>query len=148
MLLYAGDILALSISNLDSLVQMPLGCGEQNMIHFAPSVYVLQYLDKSAQDNKETRSRALGYMKEGQLPLHESLTFSIQHNLWPRLFHVLLRCSVVWSVFCCQDIGDSCPTNEPTAHSVLFLAPLGARGRSFAAFHLLWKDTSLCWPRR
>ncbi|XP_041810122.1 CD109 antigen-like [Chelmon rostratus] len=60
-----GDILALSISNLESLVQMPLGCGEQNMIHFAPSVYVLQYLDKSAQDNKETRSRALGYMKEG-----------------------------------------------------------------------------------
>ncbi|KAG8013590.1 hypothetical protein GBF38_022041, partial [Nibea albiflora] len=60
-----GDILALSISKLDSLVQMPVGCGEQNMIHFAPSVYVLQYLDKSNQDNKEIRSRALGYMMEG-----------------------------------------------------------------------------------
>ncbi|XP_074516319.1 CD109 antigen-like isoform X1 [Sebastes fasciatus] len=60
-----GDILALSISNLDSLVQLPLGCGEQNMIHFAPSIYVIQYLDKSAQDHKEIRSRALGYMMEG-----------------------------------------------------------------------------------
>ncbi|XP_044022480.1 CD109 antigen-like isoform X2 [Siniperca chuatsi] len=60
-----GDILALSIRNLDSLVQMPLGCGEQNMIHFAPSIYVLQYLDTSNQDNKEIKSRALGYMKEG-----------------------------------------------------------------------------------
>ncbi|XP_031144568.2 CD109 antigen-like [Sander lucioperca] len=60
-----GDILALSISNLDSLVQMPLGCGEQNMIHFAPSIYVLQYLDKSIQDNKEIRSRALGKIMEG-----------------------------------------------------------------------------------
>ncbi|TKS86408.1 CD109 antigen 150 kDa TGF-beta-1-binding protein C3 and PZP-like alpha-2-macroglobulin domain-containing protein 7 [Collichthys lucidus] len=60
-----GDILALSMNKLDSLVQMPLGCGEQNMIHFAPSVYVLQYLDKSNQDNKEIRSRALGYMMEG-----------------------------------------------------------------------------------
>ncbi|XP_076605206.1 CD109 antigen-like [Chaetodon auriga] len=60
-----GDILAPSISNLDSLVQMPLGCGEQNMIHFAPSIYVLQYLDQSAQDSKEIRSRAQVYMKEG-----------------------------------------------------------------------------------
>ncbi|XP_067470944.1 CD109 antigen-like [Thunnus thynnus] len=59
-----GDILALSINNLDSLIQMPLGCGEQNLIHFAPSIYVLQYLDKSSQD-QEIRSRALGYMMEG-----------------------------------------------------------------------------------
>lgn len=75
-LLYTGDILALSISNLDSLVQMPLGCGEQNMIHFAPSIYVLQYLDKSTQDNKEIRSKALSYMKEGKQSQHESLTYS------------------------------------------------------------------------
>ncbi|XP_070776881.1 CD109 antigen-like [Enoplosus armatus] len=60
-----GDILVLSVRNLDSLVQMPIGCGEQNMIHFAPSIYVLQYLDTSTQDNKEIRSRALGYMMEG-----------------------------------------------------------------------------------
>uniref|UniRef100_A0A8C2Z6S3 CD109 molecule n=2 Tax=Cyclopterus lumpus TaxID=8103 RepID=A0A8C2Z6S3_CYCLU len=59
-----GDILALSISNLDSLVQMPLGCGEQNMIHFAPCVYVLQYLDNLI-GNKEIKNRALGYMMEG-----------------------------------------------------------------------------------
>uniref|UniRef100_A0A3Q1HW22 CD109 molecule n=2 Tax=Anabas testudineus TaxID=64144 RepID=A0A3Q1HW22_ANATE len=62
-----GDILGLSMSNLDSLVQVPLGCGEQNMIQLAPSIYVLQYLDKSTQDNKEIRSRALGYMTEGYL---------------------------------------------------------------------------------
>ncbi|KAM4542793.1 CD109 antigen-like [Odontesthes bonariensis] len=60
-----GDILAMSINNLDSLVQMPTGCGEQNMIHFAPSVYVLQYLDKSTQDDKEIRSKALEYLTKG-----------------------------------------------------------------------------------
>ncbi|XP_008275105.1 CD109 antigen-like isoform X2 [Stegastes partitus] len=60
-----GDILALSINNLDSLVQMPLGCGEQNMIRFAPSVYVLQYLDRTPQDNAEIRSRTLRYMMDG-----------------------------------------------------------------------------------
>ncbi|XP_035466385.2 CD109 antigen-like [Scophthalmus maximus] len=60
-----GDILALSFSNLDSLVQLPLGCGEQNMIHFAPSVYVLQYLDTTMLDDEEIRKRALGNMMEG-----------------------------------------------------------------------------------
>ncbi|XP_056282328.1 CD109 antigen isoform X2 [Pseudoliparis swirei] len=59
-----GDILAFSISNLDSLVQMPLGCGEQNMIHFAPCIYVLQYLDNLI-GNEEIRSRALIYMMDG-----------------------------------------------------------------------------------
>ncbi|XP_069392339.1 CD109 antigen-like isoform X2 [Paralichthys olivaceus] len=60
-----GDLLALSFSNLDSLVQLPQGCGEQNMIHFAPGVYVLQYLHKSTLDDAEIRKRALGYMMEG-----------------------------------------------------------------------------------
>lgn len=67
-LLCTGDILALSINYLDALVQMPTGCGEQNMIHFAPSIYVLQYLDKSAQDDPEIRSKALSYMMTGNLP--------------------------------------------------------------------------------
>ncbi|XP_057714504.1 CD109 antigen-like [Corythoichthys intestinalis] len=60
-----GDVLALSIQHLDSLVQLPLGCGEQNMIHFAPNIYVLQYLDRTKQENRELRNRALGYMLEG-----------------------------------------------------------------------------------
>ncbi|KAG7510215.1 CD109 antigen-like [Solea senegalensis] len=60
-----GDILGLSLSHLDSLVQLPLGCGEQNMIRFAPSVFVLQYLDKPGLDDEEIRKMALGYMMEG-----------------------------------------------------------------------------------
>lgn len=64
--LYTGDILALSTNSLGSLLQMPLGSGEQNMIRFAPSIYVLQYLDKSTQDNKELRNSALDHMKEGE----------------------------------------------------------------------------------
>ncbi|XP_060938965.1 CD109 antigen-like [Limanda limanda] len=67
-----GDLLALSFSNLESLVQLPQGCGEQNMIHFAPSVYVLQYLNKSTLNDEEIRKRALGYMIEGY---HRQLSF-------------------------------------------------------------------------
>ena len=82
--LYTGDILALSFNDLDSLVQIPLGCGEQNMIHFAPSIYVLRYLEKSTLDDREIRSRALGNMMEGKQPLHdslESLTYSKSHSV-------------------------------------------------------------------
>ena len=43
------------------------------MIHFAPSIYVLQYLDKSTQDNKELRSKALGYMKDGKISSHNTV---------------------------------------------------------------------------
>ncbi|XP_041828003.1 CD109 antigen-like [Melanotaenia boesemani] len=60
-----GDILALSINNLESLIQLPTGCGEQNMFHFAASVYVLQYLVKSTQDDSEISSKALEYIKKG-----------------------------------------------------------------------------------
>ncbi|XP_042356057.1 CD109 antigen-like [Plectropomus leopardus] len=56
-----GDILG--FRSLGSLVLMPLGCGEQNMIHVAPSIYVLQYLQ--TEDHREIRRKALGYMKEG-----------------------------------------------------------------------------------
>lgn len=54
-----------SISGLDSLIQMPRGCGEQNMINFAPNVYVLQYLAATGQDDQETTDRATGFMMAG-----------------------------------------------------------------------------------
>ncbi|XP_017311017.1 CD109 antigen [Ictalurus punctatus] len=60
-----GDILGPSISGLDSLIQMPYGCGEQNMIHFAPNVYVLQYLSSLGHTDEETRTKALSYMTQG-----------------------------------------------------------------------------------
>lgn len=79
--MYTGDILALSISHLDMLVELPVGCGEQNMIHFAPSIYVLQYLDRSTHDNAEIRSRALIYMKEGVQSLTSPLVYFNMRNL-------------------------------------------------------------------
>nr|XP_057942118.1 CD109 antigen isoform X2 [Doryrhamphus excisus] len=60
-----GDILGPSISGLDSLIQMPNGCGEQNMIHFAPNIYVLQYLSASRQAEQEMTDRAVAYMMTG-----------------------------------------------------------------------------------
>lgn len=60
-----GDILGSSISGLASLIRMPYGCGEQNMIHFAPNIYVLDYLTKKKQLTENLREKALSYMRQG-----------------------------------------------------------------------------------
>ncbi|XP_052778039.1 alpha-1-inhibitor 3-like [Mya arenaria] len=39
-----GDVMGPTIDNLDRLVRHPYGCGEQNMISTAPSVFVMGYL--------------------------------------------------------------------------------------------------------
>uniref|UniRef100_A0A8C3TI91 Alpha-macroglobulin-like TED domain-containing protein n=1 Tax=Chelydra serpentina TaxID=8475 RepID=A0A8C3TI91_CHESE len=61
----AGDIMGTALQNLDRLVQMPSGCGEQNMVLFAPIIYVLQYLEKTRQLTPEIRERATGFLRSG-----------------------------------------------------------------------------------
>ncbi|XP_029985381.1 CD109 antigen-like isoform X2 [Sphaeramia orbicularis] len=60
-----GDILGPSISGLDSLIQIPYGCGEQNMINLAPNIYVLQYLKATDQADPDTTNKAIAYMTQG-----------------------------------------------------------------------------------
>ncbi|XP_029705401.1 CD109 antigen [Takifugu rubripes] len=60
-----GDILGPSINGLEDLIRMPHGCGEQNMINFAPNVYVLQYLNATGTADAETTARAIAYMTSG-----------------------------------------------------------------------------------
>ncbi|XP_006119999.2 alpha-2-macroglobulin-like protein 1 [Pelodiscus sinensis] len=60
-----GDIMGTALQNLDQLVQMPSGCGEQNMVLFAPIIYVLQYLEQTGQLSKELKARAVGFLQTG-----------------------------------------------------------------------------------
>uniref|UniRef100_A0A8C3LQ50 CD109 antigen n=1 Tax=Chrysolophus pictus TaxID=9089 RepID=A0A8C3LQ50_CHRPC len=60
-----GDLLGPSINGLSSLIKMPYGCGEQNMINFAPNVYILQYLTKTRQLREDIQSKALSFMRKG-----------------------------------------------------------------------------------
>ena len=55
-----------ALQNLDHLVQMPHGCGEQNMVLFAPIVYVLQYLEKTRQLTPGIKERAAGFLRNGK----------------------------------------------------------------------------------
>ncbi|XP_077018359.1 CD109 antigen [Tamandua tetradactyla] len=60
-----GDILGPSINGLASLIQMPYGCGEQNMINFAPNIYILDYLTKKKQLTDNLKEKALSFMRQG-----------------------------------------------------------------------------------
>ncbi|NXX84199.1 CD109 protein, partial [Urocolius indicus] len=60
-----GDLLGPSINGLSSLIKMPYGCGEQNMINFAPNVYILQYLTKTRQLREDIKSKAVSFMRKG-----------------------------------------------------------------------------------
>ncbi|NXU11552.1 OVOS protein, partial [Pardalotus punctatus] len=60
-----GDIMGTAMQNLHQLLQMPFGCGEQNMALFAPNIYVLDYLNKTGQLSEDVKSKATGYLVSG-----------------------------------------------------------------------------------
>lgn len=53
------------ISGLDKLLNMPFGCGEQNMIYMAPDVQVLRYFDATDQASPEIRAKAESLIQTG-----------------------------------------------------------------------------------
>ncbi|XP_067308346.1 alpha-2-macroglobulin-like protein 1 [Pseudorasbora parva] len=60
-----GDIMGRALKNLDGLLQMPYGCGEQNMIVLAPNIYILLYLKVTGQLTAAIRETATGYLQSG-----------------------------------------------------------------------------------
>ena len=61
----AGDVMGVTTNHLHQLLSLPYGCGEQNMIHFAPNVYVLHYLNNTNQMSDEVTEKALNYLQQG-----------------------------------------------------------------------------------
>ncbi|XP_051740157.1 alpha-2-macroglobulin-like isoform X2 [Ctenopharyngodon idella] len=60
-----GDILGRALRNLHGLLQMPYGCGEQNMAVLSPNIYILQYLENTEQLTSAIRETATGFLKSG-----------------------------------------------------------------------------------
>ena len=64
-----GSYLTQTIEGLDQLLRMPFGCGEQNMILYAPNVYIARYLRETGQLKPEIMAKAehlmtVGYQRE------------------------------------------------------------------------------------
>ncbi|XP_062547423.1 thioester-containing protein 1 allele R1-like isoform X3 [Armigeres subalbatus] len=60
-----GDVLGSTIQNLDSLIRMPYGCGEQNMLNFVPNIVVLDYLKNTNQLTASIEGKAKKFMESG-----------------------------------------------------------------------------------
>jgi len=54
-----------SLDGLGNLLQMPYGCGEQNMLHFAPDVYILKYFDATGRTSGSVVEKAKRFINEG-----------------------------------------------------------------------------------
>ncbi len=63
--IFIGDVMGSSINNLEQLVRMPYGCGEQNMVRFAPLVFVMKYLHNTNQLTEKIRRKAIRFMESG-----------------------------------------------------------------------------------
>lgn len=61
-----GDILGRALKNLDGLLQMPYGCGEQNMALLAPDIYILHYLKSTKQLTPEINEKVSQFLKSGK----------------------------------------------------------------------------------
>ncbi|KAK7574336.1 hypothetical protein V9T40_011527 [Parthenolecanium corni] len=60
-----GDIIGSSILNIDKLIRMPHGCGEQNMLNFVPSIVALDYLKNTHRLTVSQENRAIKYLESG-----------------------------------------------------------------------------------
>ena len=55
------------MNNLEDLLRMPYGCGEQNMANFAPNIYIMDYLTKTDQVTEGIKNKAENFMEVGEL---------------------------------------------------------------------------------
>uniref|UniRef100_A0A8B9U1G0 Alpha-2-macroglobulin-like protein 1 n=1 Tax=Anas zonorhyncha TaxID=75864 RepID=A0A8B9U1G0_9AVES len=60
-----GDIMGPALQNLGQLLEMPFGCGEQNMVQFVPNIFILEYLQKTKQLDPEIENIALHFLITG-----------------------------------------------------------------------------------
>lgn len=64
-----ASLLGQTMQGLDNLLQMPFGCGEQNMIFLAPDIEIVRYLKSTGQSMPEVQAKAeffitTGYQRE------------------------------------------------------------------------------------
>lgn len=60
-----GDIMGPVLANVESLVQMPYGCGEQNMVTLVPNIVVMRYLRATHRANKVLEAKAMRHIESG-----------------------------------------------------------------------------------
>ncbi|GAB6025510.1 C3 and PZP-like, alpha-2-macroglobulin domain containing 8 [Chamberlinius hualienensis] len=60
-----GDLVAPTIGNIDKLIALPKGCGEQNLLKLAPLTFLLHYLNSTKQLTPDIEKKAISYLTSG-----------------------------------------------------------------------------------
>ncbi|KAH3873347.1 hypothetical protein DPMN_036581 [Dreissena polymorpha] len=60
-----GDLMGPSINGLDNLIRLPTGCGEQNMLNFAPNIFIVKYLQATNNLDSTVMNKAKEFMEKG-----------------------------------------------------------------------------------
>ncbi|XP_075072199.1 alpha-2-macroglobulin-like protein 1 [Mixophyes fleayi] len=60
-----GDVMGSAIANLGESLSLPSGCGENNLVTFIPTVYIVKYLESTKQITSEIKTKALTYLITG-----------------------------------------------------------------------------------
>uniref|UniRef100_A0A803TV16 Uncharacterized protein n=1 Tax=Anolis carolinensis TaxID=28377 RepID=A0A803TV16_ANOCA len=60
-----GDVMGTAMQNSENLLQVPYGCGEQNIAMFLSNFIILRYLNNTGQLTDEKRSRIVGHLTSG-----------------------------------------------------------------------------------
>lgn len=60
-----GDLFGGTIKNLNKLIRLPSGCGEQNMLNFVPNIVILKYLKAVGQLKSDIELKAKSYTEKG-----------------------------------------------------------------------------------
>ena len=71
-----------TLNNLEQLVRMPYGCGEQNAASTAPNIFVRQYLDKTQQLTFKLKEKTNKYMMTGAATAIYSQVLGVQFRFY------------------------------------------------------------------
>lgn len=58
-----GDLLGPAMINLENLIRLPTGCGEQNLVHFMPNLIIMNYLRNTGQFNTAIQKEAIRHLE-------------------------------------------------------------------------------------
>lgn len=60
-----GPTVETSIQDPDKLILLPVGCGEQNMIYLAPTMYTMRYLKVTGKMTREQEEKGYDFIRKG-----------------------------------------------------------------------------------
>ena len=55
-----------TLKGFEKIIKLPTGCGEQNMVNFAPNIDVMQYLNSTNLAVDDIMKKAAGFLTTGK----------------------------------------------------------------------------------